>query len=114
MRASDWLHKCVLEEPAISSGAKAHANIGPGRRGSTGCRKTVLRGVILSVAKDLLFARAENKADPSVAQNRRDLRMTLLRVFQRPLKARPFKEIFMQPVLGPRLYCKAQLRIGEP
>jgi hypothetical protein len=32
----------------------------------------VLRGVILSVAKDLLFARAENKADPSVA---RDLRM---------------------------------------
>jgi hypothetical protein len=60
-----------------------------------------LRGVILSAtgapgngrfcrcwgggAKDLLFARAEDKADPSVAQNRRDLRMTLLRVFQQPL-----------------------------
>jgi hypothetical protein len=41
-------------------------------------------GVILSRAKDLLFARAENKADPSVAQNRRNLRMTLLRVFQQP------------------------------
>jgi hypothetical protein len=37
-----------------------------------------LRGVILSEAKDLLFARDENKADPSVAQKRRNLRMTLL------------------------------------
>jgi hypothetical protein len=44
--------------------------------------KDSFRGVILSAAKDLLFARAENKADPSVAQNQRDLRMTLLRVFQ--------------------------------
>jgi hypothetical protein len=33
-------------------------------------------GVILSEAKDLLFARAENKADPSAAQYRRDLSMT--------------------------------------
>jgi hypothetical protein len=47
--------------------------------------KLVLRGVILSAAKDLLFARAKNKADPSVAQNRRDLRMTLLRVFLQPV-----------------------------
>jgi hypothetical protein len=30
--------------------------------------ETILRGVILSAAKDLLFARAERKADPSVAQ----------------------------------------------
>jgi hypothetical protein len=30
-------------------------------------------GVILSEAKDLLFALAEKKADPSIAQNRRDL-----------------------------------------
>ena len=29
--------------------------------------KRLFLGVILSVAKDLLFARAENKADPSVA-----------------------------------------------
>jgi len=29
-------------------------------------------------AKDLLFARAESKADPLVAQNRRNLRMTLV------------------------------------
>jgi hypothetical protein len=35
-------------------------------------------GVILSEAKDLLFARARNKADPSLARNRRDLRMTLM------------------------------------
>jgi hypothetical protein len=35
-------------------------------------------------AKDLLFARAENKADPSVAQNQRNLRMTRRRVFQQP------------------------------
>jgi hypothetical protein len=59
-------HKLVLEETA-------NENI-------------VLRGVILSVAKDLLFACAEEKADPSVAQNRRNLRMTLLRVFQQPLQ----------------------------
>jgi hypothetical protein len=51
-----------------------------------------LRGVILSAAKDLLFACAENKADPSVTQNRRDFRMTLLRVFPQPLKACPFKD----------------------
>jgi hypothetical protein len=35
-------------------------------------------GVILSEAKDLLSARAESKADPSGAQNRRDVRMTLM------------------------------------
>jgi hypothetical protein len=35
----------------------------------------LLSGVILSRAKDLLFARAESKADPSDAQSRRDLRM---------------------------------------
>jgi hypothetical protein len=42
------------------------------------CRllKDLLRGVILSEAKDLLFARIEREADPSIAQNRRDLRMT--------------------------------------
>jgi hypothetical protein len=39
-----------------------------------------------SAAKDLLFARVASKADPSLAQNRRDLRMTLLRVFQQPAK----------------------------
>jgi hypothetical protein len=44
------------------------------------------KGVILSAAKDLLFARAENKADPSVAQNWRNLRMTRVRVFQQPAK----------------------------
>jgi hypothetical protein len=55
--------------------------------------KTVFRGVILSVAKDLLFARAENKADPSVAQNQRNLRMTLVRVIQQPLKPRRFKDL---------------------
>jgi hypothetical protein len=32
--------------------------------------------VILSEAKDLLFVHAESKADPSVAQKRRDFRMT--------------------------------------
>jgi hypothetical protein len=46
---------------------------------------TLPRSVILSVAKDLLFASIESKADPSVAQNRRDLRMTLARVFPQPL-----------------------------
>jgi hypothetical protein len=46
--------------------------------------KTTLRGVILSKAKDLLFVRVESKADPSDAQNRRDLRMTLLQDFQQP------------------------------
>jgi len=35
-------------------------------------------GVILSEAKDPLSARAESKVDPSDAQNRRDLRMTLM------------------------------------
>jgi len=39
---------------------------------------------MLSAAKDLLFARAENKADPSIAQNRRDLRMTTAMSFQQP------------------------------
>jgi hypothetical protein len=48
--------------------------------------KLFFEGVILSAAKDLLFTRAENKADPSVAQNRRNLRMTLLRVFWQPAK----------------------------
>jgi len=43
--------------------------------------KLFSEGVILSEAKDLLSARAESKADPSDAQNRRDLRMTLQRVF---------------------------------
>jgi hypothetical protein len=42
----------------------------------------------LSTAKYLLFAGAEHKADPSDAQNRRDLRMTLLRVFQQPVQPR--------------------------
>jgi hypothetical protein len=37
-------------------------------------------------AKELLFARVENKADPSVAQSRRELRMTLLRIFQQPAR----------------------------
>jgi hypothetical protein len=40
--------------------------------------KLFSEGVILSEAKDLLSARAESKADPSDAQNRRDLRMTLM------------------------------------
>jgi len=40
-------------------------------------------GVILSVAKDLLFASIASKADPSAAQKRRD-RMTLIRVFLQP------------------------------
>jgi hypothetical protein len=44
--------------------------------------KLLFEGVILSAAKDLLFAPVESKADPSVAQNRRGLRMTLLRVLQ--------------------------------
>ena len=48
--------------------------------------KLLFEGVILSEAKDLLFAFAEKKADPSIAHNRRDLRMTLLRLFQQPLK----------------------------
>jgi hypothetical protein len=43
-----------------------------------------LDGVILSTAKDLLFARIVSEADPSIAQNRRDLRMTWLRVFPSP------------------------------
>jgi hypothetical protein len=47
--------------------------------------KLFSEGVILSEAKDLLFARTESKADPSAAQNRRDLRMTLVRVFPQPL-----------------------------
>jgi hypothetical protein len=50
-------------------------------RGFTGCGKITFRGVILSAAKDLLFACAEDKADPSVTQNRRDFRMTLSYVF---------------------------------
>jgi hypothetical protein len=36
---------------------------------------------------DLLFARVASKADSAVAQNRRGLRMTLLRVFQQPARA---------------------------
>jgi hypothetical protein len=59
-------------------------------------KKLFFEGVILSAAgvpgngafavagveaKDLLFARVESKADPSVAENQRDLRMTLPRVF---------------------------------
>jgi hypothetical protein len=44
--------------------------------------KLFSEGVILSVAKDLLFVSVESNADPSVAQNRRDLGMTLARVFQ--------------------------------
>jgi hypothetical protein len=40
--------------------------------------KLFSEGVILSEAKDLLSARAESKADPSDALNRRDLRMTLM------------------------------------
>jgi len=40
----------------------------------TGCQKLLSEGVILSEAKDLLFAHAEDKADPSIAQNRRDSR----------------------------------------
>jgi hypothetical protein len=47
--------------------------------GKEAAEKLLAECVILSKAKDLLFARAEEKADPSIAQNRRDLRMTLLR-----------------------------------
>jgi hypothetical protein len=32
-------------------------------------------------AKDLLFVRVKGKADPSIAENRRDLGMTLVRIF---------------------------------
>jgi hypothetical protein len=48
------------------------------------------------VAKDLLFAHVASKADPSLAQNRRDLRMTRLRFFQQPAKPRPCKEFMKQ------------------
>jgi hypothetical protein len=41
-------------------------------------KKLFFEGVILSVAKDLLFVSVESTADPSVAHNRRDRRMTLL------------------------------------
>jgi hypothetical protein len=47
-------------------------------------KRVIFEGVILSEAKDLLFACAENKADPSVAQNRRNLRMTLQNIFPHP------------------------------
>jgi hypothetical protein len=53
--------------------------------------KTLFRGVILSEAKDLLFAGAENTADPSDAQKPRPQDDTL-QVFQQPgspLKERP-------------------------
>jgi hypothetical protein len=60
-------------------------------------------GVILSEAKYLLFPRVEKKADPSIAQNRRDLRMTLLRVFPQPVK--PTATIQLRPGL--------QIRQGE-
>jgi hypothetical protein len=43
-------------------------------RGFAAAEKRFSEGVILSVAKDLLFARAKNKADPSVAQDQRDFR----------------------------------------
>jgi hypothetical protein len=43
---------------------------------SEAAEKPLSEGVILSKAKDLLFVLAEKKADPSIAQNRRDLRMT--------------------------------------
>jgi hypothetical protein len=48
-----------------------------GNRHWQAAEKLFSEGVILSGAKDLLFAHAENKADPSIAQNRCDLRMTL-------------------------------------
>jgi hypothetical protein len=52
-----------------------------------GAEESFFEGVILNAVKDLLFALFEGKADPSVAQNRRGLRMTLLRVFQQCRKA---------------------------
>jgi hypothetical protein len=51
--------------------------------------KLSFEGVILSAAKDLLFAHVASKADPSLAQGRR--RMTRLRLFPQPVKPRPFK-----------------------
>jgi hypothetical protein len=51
--------------------------------------KLFFEGVILSAAKDLLFVRVESEADPSVAQNRRGLRMTLQRVVQQPASSKP-------------------------
>jgi hypothetical protein len=49
-------------------------------RDSQSAERLFFDSVILSAAKDLLFVRVAGKADPSVAQNRRNLRMTLLRV----------------------------------
>jgi hypothetical protein len=41
-----------------------------------------------------MFASVASKADPSVAQNRRDLRMTPLRVFQQPAFFSTLRAIF--------------------
>jgi hypothetical protein len=51
--------------------------------------KLFFEGVILSEAKDLLFARAGSKADPSVARSRRNLRMTLRDIFSQSARAVP-------------------------
>ncbi len=47
-------------------------------------KKVFFESVILSEAKDPLFAPAESKAGPSVAQSRRNLRMTLQDIFSAP------------------------------
>jgi hypothetical protein len=75
----------------IPSGAKARTLVGSGRRGSKAAEKLSFEGVILSAAKDLLFAHVASTTDPSLAQDRRDLRMIRLRFSPQPIKPQPFK-----------------------
>jgi hypothetical protein len=49
----------------------AHLNLQLSVRRTSRQLKFVLPGVTVREAKDLLFVRAKNKADPSIAQNRR-------------------------------------------
>ena len=72
----------LLELAALAAEVHTVRNSGIASGAKEAAEKSLLRGchsegVILSEAKDLLFAHTENKADPSIAQNRRDLRMTL-------------------------------------
>jgi len=75
--------RCQPIEPCNwgSASCKRSAGVPKPRSVFRGLLKNCFLSVILSAAKDLLFACVRSKADPSVAQNRRGLRMTLLRVF---------------------------------
>jgi len=63
---------------ASRQGDALHFGLAPRKpfSGKEAAEKLLSECVILSKAKDLLFARAEEKADPSIAENRRDRRIT--------------------------------------